>query len=140
MLSSILVCTSTLLQYCRQKILPNSDINPNSHGPFFPFHLIASGHSEPGSSGHLETWPWEGVPLLPPSQQGCHRALNTVYMDTLNFNIVYVGNYFCEYIYFFYKLKETYKFWANGCHVKDPLPLLSEYKSYYKELLGPGLN
>jgi hypothetical protein len=28
-------------------------INPSSHGPFFPRHLMASGRIEPGSLGHM---------------------------------------------------------------------------------------
>jgi hypothetical protein len=66
-------------------------INPSSHGPFFPRHLTPSGRIEPGSSGHMWPGPWDGVPLLPSPHHSCRRALNTVSIDTISFNIVYVA-------------------------------------------------
>jgi hypothetical protein len=43
-------------------------------------------------------------------------------MDIISFNIVYVacqvGDQLNEYIYFFDKLKETFKFWENGCQMQ----------------------
>ncbi len=96
--------------------------NPSSHSPFFPHHATASGHIEPGSLGHMRPGYEKAASssLLPP-HRSCRRALDTVSIDTISFNIVYVAcqvvNKIQEYIYFFDMLKE-----ASGCHIKGNLP------------------
>ncbi len=71
--------------------------NPSRHGPFFPCHVTASGHIEPGSSGHMRPGYETAYPFYPPPHCSFRRALNTVSIDTISFNIVYiacqVGNY-----------------------------------------------
>ncbi len=91
----------------------------------FPRHVTASGHIEPGSAGHMRLGREMGYPsTLPPTV--LVAGLDKVSIDTISFNIVYVacqvGNYLQKFIYFFYMLKETFKFWASGCHFKGPLP------------------
>jgi hypothetical protein len=113
--------------------------------PFFPSHFTASGNIEPGSPGHMGPGRATAYPSSPPSHHSCCRALNTVSIDTISFNIVHVpcqvSNKLYEYINFFDILKETFKFWANNCHVKDPLPPPPPHTSYcYEELHAPGQN
>jgi hypothetical protein len=72
------------------------------------------------------TWPWDGIPLLPsPPCHSCRMALDTVSIDTISFNIVYVACplaiSYMNIFPFFDKLIETFKFWFSGCHVKGPL-------------------
>jgi hypothetical protein len=59
----------------------------------------------------------------------------------ISFNIVYVacqvGNYLYKYIYCIDKLKEIFKFWAMGCHVKGPLHPPPHTRHCYKELRVP---
>ncbi len=63
---------------------------PNSNGPFFQCHLTASGHIEPGSSGHMRPGREIAYPSSPPPHRNCCRALDTVSIDTISFNIVYI--------------------------------------------------
>jgi hypothetical protein len=44
----------------------SSIINPSCHGPFFPRHVTASGHIEPGSSGHMRPGRDMAYPFSPP--------------------------------------------------------------------------
>jgi hypothetical protein len=70
--------------------------NPSSYGPFFLCHLMASGHIEPGSWGHMRPGHETAYPSSPP-HRSCHRALDTVSIDMISFNILFVacqvGNY-----------------------------------------------
>jgi hypothetical protein len=95
---------------------------------FFPRHLTASGHIEPGSSGHMRPGGEMAYPSSPSPHHICCRALDTFSIDIISFNYVYVarqvGNWLFKYIHLFDKLKETFKFWANCCHVKGSLPPL----------------
>jgi hypothetical protein len=66
-------------------------LHPSRHGPFFPRQVTASGHIEPGSSGHMRPGRETAYPFSPPPHRSCCRALNTVSVDTIYFNIVYVA-------------------------------------------------
>ncbi len=81
-------------RYCmcrRRPHLPLKLFNPSSHSPSFPHHLTASGRIEPGSSGHM--WPDRetAYPFSHPPHRSCRRALDTVSVDTISFNIVFVA-------------------------------------------------
>jgi hypothetical protein len=111
-------------------------LNPSSHGPCFPHHVTASGHIEPGISGHIRPGHETVYPFSPPPPpQFLQGPQNSLY-DMISFNIAYVAcqvvNYIWEYIYFFDMLKETFQFWALS------LPPQTGY--YYKELHEPGQN
>ncbi len=58
---------------------------------FFPCHLTASGHIEPGSSGHMRPGHEMAYPFSPTPHHSCRKALDTVSIDTISFNIVYVA-------------------------------------------------
>ncbi len=47
-------------------MLKDSFFNPSSHGPFFPRHDTASGHIEPGISGHMRPDHVTSYPFSPP--------------------------------------------------------------------------
>jgi hypothetical protein len=82
---------------------------PSSHRPFFPRYLTALGHIETDSSGHMRPGRETAYPFSLPSHHSCCRALDTVSIDIISFNIVYFA---CQVIvigiYISFKLLETF--------------------------------
>jgi hypothetical protein len=82
---------------CNKRYLLHLKNSPSRHGPFFPCHVTASGHIEPGSLVHMRPGCETAYPFSPPPHHSCRRALDTVSIDTISFNIDYVacqvGNY-----------------------------------------------
>ncbi len=63
--------------------------NPSSHRHFFPHHLTSLGHIETDSSGHMRPGCEMAYRFSLPSHHNCCRALDTVFIDMISFNIVY---------------------------------------------------
>jgi hypothetical protein len=57
----------------------------------FTHHLTASGHIEPGSSGSMRPGRATAYPSSPTPHHSCCRALDTLFIDIISFNIVCVA-------------------------------------------------
>jgi hypothetical protein len=144
MISPFLYCTFLCPRLASSlHTLLSLDLNPSRQGPFFPCHVTASGHIEPGSSGYMRPGREKAYPFSPPPHGSCCRALDTVSIDTLSFNIVYfacqVGNYIEEYIYFSDMLKHLSFGLAVAMSRALSLPL-PHTRYCYEELHAQGQN